>query len=591
MKKVLVLIFLLFITIVMQEPSVYGSEVHYYYHSDFEGLNINRNNTVDKATNFIWAENYVQTETIKRGNNTLLQMPIVNSTSNNKYSIVGGFGIASNGNLANLKNFESYTTESYLEIAGNVDYLFIEFVGGIWGSVKLYPDGKVTQNEDGENLVDVSYQNNILKFTFTYTFNSKENVNGYIKFTAYNASDAYLVFDDVKIYKAGHALKGDMENYSLGKLSPNKIDQIPIHLFDNTSAEIKESNNNKYLSLKSDFSNNNTKSVFYFNKLGFLIEKRLYTLSFDIEFINVETFYLIYGGDWLTDYSYLKVNPSQSEIELINDSYIKNAKYDNGKITITFEVESKSILNDNKQFLVNLKPKDYNNDVILNIDNLQFDLIPIVESIVIDSSNVKKDYLFGESLNTDGLLVYGVLSNGNTLLIDDDFTVLNYDPNQSGNQYLTVNYQGFIARYEIHLTRPISSLRLNLDNVKTTYNLGEDLDLSNLEVSLIYEDGGNKLLENDVLMDGYFISYNEFNPFNDGTYQIYIHYHNIKETIEVNVNSQNILLDYTMIETGNSTLNNKKTNNSNNNLLLNNLSLTIFQTLLGISIIIFKKGR
>ena len=175
-------LFLTFIVVALmiKVDAVSTNEVdEHVYYTDFEGIVVNESSTVDNNTGFIWANNWKEAKTIKRNGSTMLEMPLFDSGT---YSTVGGFGIGSQSNLAKCVIGEAYDVETYFEME-NIEYMFVEFVGGDdkWGSVIIYQDGFVKTNTGGRNISNVSYINNILKFTFTMSFNANEQVNGYIK--------------------------------------------------------------------------------------------------------------------------------------------------------------------------------------------------------------------------------------------------------------------------------------------------------------------------------------------------------------------------------------------------------------------------
>ena len=94
------------------------------YHTDFEGMTISQTSTADINTGFIWVNRWQDAKTETHKGSNMLYAPLIDSDD---YSIVGGFGIGSAGNLARCRNDESYTCSTYLEFGG-MDHLFVEVI-------------------------------------------------------------------------------------------------------------------------------------------------------------------------------------------------------------------------------------------------------------------------------------------------------------------------------------------------------------------------------------------------------------------------------------------------------------------------------
>ncbi len=524
------------------------------YGTDFEGTTINASNSVDKVTGFIWANDYAHTKTIMRHDSTMLEWSVFD---NSQYSIVGGFGIGEKSNLAKLKNNESYTCESYVEMT-NLEKLYIDVVGdeGKWGSAIVYPDGRIVKNEGGHNLVDVSYENHILRFTFTMSFCTAEGVNGYLKFTAFNAFNAVIFLDDVSIHKAGHALTGDLENYPVGSIdtlnTAHSIFYVPNDFVD-ASSSIIDHESSRALDIAYLPSSTEGLSVFYFSKLGFLVKGREYSFQFDLDAINVRSLYLFYGGTWVTPSSSLKLDLTSGIVTVVGD-FIQSASYSEGHVSLIFRVATTFNQNDWSQFQVVAETSQSNQATHIIVDNTQFDLVPIAEGIELDTSTVKTQYQFGESLSLDGLRVYRKMSDGTLEILDASvYSVSGFDSSIAGNAFLTVHYLTFTAKYSIQIIRTPQNLVLNTSLVKTVYAYGESLDLAGLEVSVTFEDNGpSAALTRGSILGGYTVDGGDFDGYRPGSYVITVIYQNVRATFTVSVSEPNTV-DYgsvTYTETG-----------------------------------------
>ena len=115
---------------------------------------------------------------------------------------------------------------------------------------------------------------------------------------------------------------------------------------------------------------------------------------------------------------------------------------------------------------------------------------PIVNpliSIEVTTPPTKTDYLLGESLNTDGLVVTATYQDGATEPVSG-YTLSGYDGNTSGAQAITVYYEGFTADFTVTV-HGVTGLTITTPPTKTDYLTGEGLDTTGLEVTATYDNG------------------------------------------------------------------------------------------------------
>lgn len=120
-----------------------------------------------------------------------------------------------------------------------------------------------------------------------------------------------------------------------------------------------------------------------------------------------------------------------------------------------------------------------------------------VESITLDTTKVKTDYLRGENLNTAGLGVTVTRETGKSVLIEEvtgSYTHVHYsgyDPDKAGEQTITVTYdrEEASATYKVNVV-DIESVAIDVaDTVKKDYKVGESFDASGITVNEVYENG------------------------------------------------------------------------------------------------------
>lgn len=505
------------------------------YSADFENVNINKDNPPDQITGFIWVNDYINSKTEMHNSSNMFNMSMYDGS----ISILGGFGVSLYNNLGRLKKGESYTTSTYIEMH-NLEKMCVEYVGGddYWGSVFIYPDGHFVTN-NGDNMVQVSYVNNVLQFTFTMSFNNAENVNGYIKFTGYNCSNAHVYLDDVQIYKADYAYYENFTNYDVGvldTLSYTYHGNFYSQTGDLTSnVQILSNSNNKYLSWSYTPNTTNGIAFGYINRLGFLNRGRNYHVSLDLETLNLRNLYIYYGGTWLSNPKYFKYDLVMEEAQFFGDTF-NNATYVNNVFSFDFNVNNLNQGVEYKQLMLIGEAKNANQLVRLNIDNLKFSLEAKYDYLEVDSSSAKTIFQYGEEYSKNGLIVKVFYTDGAfDYLNENEYEVLGYDMYKKGKQVLTVAFNDVFGEYSIVVERKAESIELDLANTKLEYHYGESIDLSKLVVNLKYVDGGKEEIQHGAAKDGYSIDLNGYNPYQIREYEIFIIYENIKTSFNVKV--------------------------------------------------------
>lgn len=542
-KMVLTSIITCFLLTGVMAKSIHSTKADFeeevFYYADFEGKVVTPTVPPDKVTDFIWAQEYLECKTETHNNSNMLYMSA--ASRNNDYSTLGGFGTGAKSNLAKLREGEPYQVSTYLEIH-NMDYCEVEAVcgGNKWGAVRVHADGHLSSDPGGNNMVDVFYENNILSFKFTYTFNIDQNMNGYITFKAFNSNGGYAYFDNCKIASTEYVMEGTFEEYPVGVY--NAMDDygyrtiIYAHNSD-IQTEIAKENNNKFLKFSYDNDSTEGKGVFYFNKLQFLNMNREYIFSFNLNTENVTRLYLRYGGDWISDKQEVSINMSNNEVTITGEK-ISQATYSHGLVTLRFTVSQlDGSASDSYQFQVITENVNGQKSTI-SVDNTKFKLIPVLSSIVVDATNAKRKFAYGETFAYGGVKVTGINSDGTTFIINpNDCEYSGYDMNIEGKQNVIVSYQGLQDIYVIEVVRVLQELIIDTTNVKKTYGYGEKLDLTGLVVKVSYVDGGEQdVLEHNALaLYGYAVFAGGFNSQKNGTYTITIVYKHLFKTFDVTV--------------------------------------------------------
>ena len=118
----------------------------------------------------------------------------------------------------------------------------------------------------------------------------------------------------------------------------------------------------------------------------------------------------------------------------------------------------------------------------------------------------KTNYLVGESLDVTGGAIIVTKKSGATEIVAIAPTMVSGFDSTSvvTGQTLTVTYNGLTTTYQINVTNPVRSITLNPGPTKTTYKLGEGLDLTGACIDVVFENGGtDRLAVTSSMISGY----------------------------------------------------------------------------------------
>jgi hypothetical protein len=128
---------------------------------------------------------------------------------------------------------------------------------------------------------------------------------------------------------------------------------------------------------------------------------------------------------------------------------------------------------------------------------------PVVtlSSISVNTSEAKTEYIVGEELDTAGLVVTGTYSNGTTAIIAvtaSDVTGFNSEESLE-SQVLTITVGGKSTTYNVAIVAKVveevilSSIAITSPATKTSYLVGETLDITGLVTTSTYSDNSTKV--------------------------------------------------------------------------------------------------
>ncbi|MBU9726215.1 bacterial Ig-like domain-containing protein [Diplocloster modestus] len=129
----------------------------------------------------------------------------------------------------------------------------------------------------------------------------------------------------------------------------------------------------------------------------------------------------------------------------------------------------------------------------------------VLTSIRIDQNPGKMEYLIGEELNLDGLVVTAVYDDeSEEPLAGGSYSVTGFDSDTEGTKTVTIQYKEQTAEFTVQVKeaeQPEKILReIRIDQMpdKTEYFVGDELNLTGLQVMAVYDDESEKLLGSDA---------------------------------------------------------------------------------------------
>ena len=155
-----------------------------------------------------------------------------------------------------------------------------------------------------------------------------------------------------------------------------------------------------------------------------------------------------------------------------------------------------------------------------------------ITGIELISQPNKKDYKYGESIDLDGAMIEITKGSGKTQIAVDKGMISSYNPNQLGEQQLTVTYEGHEAADKIivNVNDYVIGIKVT-PPTKTNYEKDEQLDLSGGLVTSIMasgEPGETVDLEEDMITT-------EFDSTKAGPQELTVEYGGFTDTFTVTV--------------------------------------------------------
>lgn len=123
-----------------------------------------------------------------------------------------------------------------------------------------------------------------------------------------------------------------------------------------------------------------------------------------------------------------------------------------------------------------------------------------ISKIEITTLPNKLEYRKNETLDTTGLVVSTIWTDGSKEVLADGYTVSELDSAETGEKTITVTYQTFTATFTVEVVADTAGIRISHYPNKVYYKIGESLDTTGLTVAKYRADG------TEVEITGYTVS-------------------------------------------------------------------------------------
>ena len=199
---------------------------------------------------------------------------------------------------------------------------------------------------------------------------------------------------------------------------------------------------------------------------------------------------LIYSLNEEFDYSGLEVAAlySNDTTEIISNSELTFSNFDSSQA--------------NENYEITVSYKSFSDSFSVQIVD---STLPYVTGIRIVSQPSKKDYYVNEQLDLTGLVVEAIYSDESyENLNNNELTISGFNSSKEAtNQIVTISYLNFRDTFTVNILEKsgpvVTDIEIKHNPNKTTYKVGELLDLTGLVVKASYSDFSEKTIDNSEL--------------------------------------------------------------------------------------------
>ena len=116
---------------------------------------------------------------------------------------------------------------------------------------------------------------------------------------------------------------------------------------------------------------------------------------------------------------------------------------------------------------------------------------------------VKIEYLELEELDLTGLALNVTYTTGSERTITSGYTISGYDPTALGTQTITVTYRGVSQTFDVTVLPKEVSFITATPKTAMRSIVGEELDMSNVIITVSFVDGTSKIIDSGYTLDGF----------------------------------------------------------------------------------------
>lgn len=132
-------------------------------------------------------------------------------------------------------------------------------------------------------------------------------------------------------------------------------------------------------------------------------------------------------------------------------------------------------------------------NVAYETQSTTFDIVVIeITKIEITALPTRVEYSKGDVLDTSGMLISTVWTDGSKEVLADGYTVSDLDSSEAGEKTITVTYQSFTATFTVEVVPDTVGIRISHYPNKIYYRIGESFDQTGLTVAAVRQDGTEK---------------------------------------------------------------------------------------------------
>ena len=236
--------------------------------------------------------------------------------------------------------------------------------------------------------------------------------------------------------------------------------------------------------------------------------------GYDPTVVGTQTLTVTYGGQTDTFVINVARRPAVTAMTLVSEPTIKEFvvgtafDFAGAKVNVTYDNNTSKTLDITVDMTTGGNINHIGTQTItVSLDGKTVSFSVKVVPASLDGISVSKlpnkvVYLEGEQLDTTGMEIVAVYTNGSQVKIASGYTISNFT-SKPGVQTVTVEFAGKTTTFEVTVqARPLNNLQIQAKPDKLDYVAGQELDLTGMLVVAYYANGDVEIVE-DYEISGY----------------------------------------------------------------------------------------